>query len=183
MGMMNLRRFVRVVTFVLVGVLAATPVLAAQTAVPQDQGATPPATKPPMTPAELDRIRRALEQEPVLDLTKERLRFYASVVAQPFSAEKILGDKYDLIYGPTPGGAPMTHREFLDMVTPKELYGSGGIQAYELLQWSMVNLVGQALLRKAFEELKNARTEAEAREIRARIDRELELLRRAGGGG
>lgn len=183
MGVMGSLRFVRLVTLVLVGILAAVPALAAQAAASQDQGATPPPTRAPMSSAELDRIRRALEQEPILDLTQERLRFYASVVAQPFSPEKILGDKYDLIYGPTAGGAPMTHREFLDMVTPKELYGSGGIQAYELLQWSMVNLVGQALLRKAFEELKNARTEAEAREIRARIDRELELLRRAGGGG
>lgn len=129
--------------------------------------------------ADLGRIRAAIEREPALDLTKDRLRFYTLVVGQPIDVEKILGD-YSLLYGPTRGGAAMTHQEFLDMVTPKELYGSGGIRPYELAQWSFVNIVGQALLRKAFEDLKNAKTEQEIKEIRARIDRELEAIRRGG---
>jgi hypothetical protein len=45
------------------------------------------------------------------------------------------------------------------------------------------NIVGQALLKKAIEDLKNAKSEQEIAEIRARIDRELAALRRGGGGG
>lgn len=140
--------------------------------------ATPPQTPPSI---DLDRIRKGIEREPALDLTKERLRFYSLVVGQPIDVEKIIGN-YNLLNGPTRGGAAMTHQEFLNMVTPKELYGSGGIRAYELIQWSFVNIVGQALLKKAIEDLKNAKSDQEVAEIRARIDRELEALRRGGGG-
>lgn len=170
-------RVVRLVTLVLVGILAAVPALAAQAAASQDQGATPPPTRAPMSSAELDRIRRALEQEPILDLTQERLRFYASVVAQPFSPEKILGDKYDLIYGPTAGGAPMTHREFLDMVTPKELYSAAGIRPTDALQMAITGLVGQVMLQRAFESATDAWRARQIRELNARIDAELAALR------
>ena len=69
------------------------------------------------------------------------------------------------------------------MVTPEELYGSGGIRASELIQWSAVNALGYALIKKAIGGIRNARTDAEIDEIRKRIDRELEALRRAKGGG
>ena len=132
---------------------------------------------------DVDRIREALEREPVLDLTKEGLRFYASVIGLSLSSEKVLGKNVDLVNGPTRGGAPMTHQEFLNMVTPKELYSSGGIRASEMLQWSAVNVLGYALIKKAVLGIRNARSEGEIRAIRERIDRELEALRRAKGGG
>jgi hypothetical protein len=71
----------------------------------------------------------------------------------------------------------MRHAEYLNMVTPQELYGSGGIRAYELLQGAIVNWLGKALIRKAIDELRDARTEREVQEIRARIERELAALR------
>jgi hypothetical protein len=90
-------------------------------------------------------------------------------------AEYVKG--YDLWNGPTKGGNPMTHQEFINMVTPRELYGSGGITASEILQFSFTNWLGQMLLRRGMEELREAKTEKEAREIRERIDRELRALR------
>jgi hypothetical protein len=63
------------------------------------------------------------------------------------------------------------------MVTPRELYGSGGITASEILQFTATNWLGQLLIRRGLEELKEAKTEREAREIRERIDRELRALR------
>ena len=77
----------------------------------------------------------------------------------------------------------MTHQEFMAMVTPKELYSSGGIRASELLQWSAVNVLGFGLLKKAFNGIRDAKSETEIREIREQIDRELEALRLAKGGG
>lgn len=131
---------------------------------------------------DLKKIREAAEREPAIDLSPERFRFYTQITAHQFDLKKILGEDYDLVFGPTRGGAAMTHQEFLDMVTPKEMYGSGGIRATEMLQWSIVNAVGHAVIRNLLQELKNARNEREAREIRERIDRELEALRRRGGG-
>jgi hypothetical protein len=134
---------------------------------------------------DMSRIRRAVQREPALDLSTSGLRFYALITAPELDTSKILGgDNYDLIYGATRGGAAMTHDEFLAMVTPKELYGSGGIKPRELLEWSLINMVGQALVKKLIEDLRTARTERERREIREQIERELALLRgRSGGGG
>ena len=133
---------------------------------------------------DMSRIRRAVQREPALDLSSSGLRFYSLITAPELDTSKILGgDNYDLIYGATRGGAAMTHDEFLAMVTPKELYGSGGIKPRELLEWSLVNMVGQALVKKLIEDFKNARTERERREIREQIDRELALLRGGSGGG
>jgi hypothetical protein len=78
----------------------------------------------------------------------------------------------------------MTHDEFLAMVTPREMYGSAGIKPAEMLQFALVNWLGQAFVKKIVEDLQNAKNEREIREIRDRIDRELAALRarRSGGG-
>ena len=148
---------------------------------PQSGEAKPPVS----TIVDLERVIQGLERRPVLDLTQqEQLRFYALVTAPPIEVEKVLGDgKYDLVYGPTRGGAAMTHQEFLKMVTPEELYSSAGIQAHEQLQWSLVNIVGHAMIRKLLQDLKDAKNEREVREIRQRIAKELEAIRRQNGGG
>ena len=131
------------------------------------------------TAAELERVKALLNRAPVLKLDDQQLRFYVEVVAKQPSIADMIGS-YDLMNGPTKRGAPMTHQEFLNMVTPQELYGSGGIKAHELLQFAVTNWLGQQILKRAIEDLKNARTEREVQEIRARIDRELAALR---GGG
>jgi hypothetical protein len=136
------------------------------------------APQPPAQHAQnLDQIKKALGREPVVDLDEDRLRFYASVIAKAPMTFAEYAKGYDLWNGPTKGGNPMTHQEFINMVTPKELYGSGGITASELLQFSITSWLAQTLLRRGLEELKEARTEKEAREIRERIDRELRALR------
>jgi hypothetical protein len=67
------------------------------------------------------------------------------------------------------------------MVTPKEMNSSGGITAIETLQFAFTNWLGQSLIKKAIEDLRNARSEHEIQEIRDRIDRELASLRPPGG--
>jgi hypothetical protein len=74
----------------------------------------------------------------------------------------------------------MTHQEFLNLVTPREFYSSGGITAMETLQFALTNWLGQTLVKKAIEDLQNAKTEREVDDIRARINRELEALRPSG---
>jgi hypothetical protein len=140
--------------------------------------APPPAQAPetvPLTPAQVDRIQRALNQPQNLKLDEQQLRFYLEIVARrPTFAEYARG--YDFVNGPTRRGNPMSHQEFLSMVTPKEMQSSAGITASEQVQFALTNYVGQSLIRKALEQLKQAKDAREIQEIRDRIDRELDAL-------
>jgi hypothetical protein len=136
-----------------------------------------PAVAVPITTGDLARIRKALESSPAIKIDDNQLRFYVQILAkQPSFAEYVKG--YDLINGPTKGGNPMSHQEFLAMVTPKEFYSSGGITAWEQLQFALTNWLGQTFVKKAIEDLQNAKDEREVDDIRARIERELTALRR-----
>ena len=145
-----------------------------------------PVTPPPPAPSEaqtdtpeaqltLERVRRSLSRDPTIKLDDFRLRFYVEIVAKWPTFQEYVG-KSDLRNGPTPY-AGMTHQDFLNHVTPRELYGSGGIKATELLQFSIVNWLGQSLAKKAIESFRNARDESELRSIRQRIEQELAALR------
>jgi len=137
-----------------------------------------PAVAVPMTPSDLDRIRRSLDMDPALRIDDNQLRFYMEILTrQPTFAEFAKG--YDFRYGPTRGGNPMTHDEFLAMVTPRELNSQIGINARETLEFALTNWLGQTLVKRAFADLQKARTEREIQEIRDRIERELALLKGA----
>jgi hypothetical protein len=164
----------------LVAAIAVTAVMSAGTAARAQEPSTP---APPVavTESQMAQIRRALGQPTVLRLDERQLRFYLEVVGrQPrkFSAAEFFKG-YDLINGPTARGNPMSHQEFLDMVNPKELHSTAGITPAEMLQCAMTNWLGQSLLKKALDDVRNARTEKEVQEIRERIDRELAALRGA----
>jgi len=146
------------------------------------QGAAPQADNDSaISAADLGRIRKALATSPTLKLDDNQLRYYVRILAQrPNFLDFMKG--YDFKNGPTRGGNPMTHQEFLAMVTPKEMNSSGGITAMETLQFAFTNWLGQSLVKKAVEDLKNAKSEREVQEIRDRIERELAALRPPGGG-
>jgi hypothetical protein len=148
------------------------PVQAEPPAAPRATPATPP---PTVTMADLTRIKRALDSSPTLKLDGQ-LRYYVKILAKQTDFRDFMNG-YDFINGPTRRGNPMTHSEFLSMVTPKEMNSSGGITAIETLQFAFTNWLGQSLIKKAIEDLRNARSEHEIQEIRDRIDRELASLR------
>jgi hypothetical protein len=56
------------------------------------------------------------------------------------------------------------------------MYSSAGITASEQVQGAITNYVGQALIRKALEELRQAKDAHQIQAIRERIDRELDAL-------
>ena len=164
----------RVAVTALAVTLSGLPALAAGGPLQQ----TRPAQAPPQTSADqsLDRIREAVAKPPAVVIDNGQLRIYMEVIAKwPSFVDMAKG--YDLVSGPTKRGNPMTHQEFLSMVTPKEMYGSAGIKPGEMLEFAIVNWLGQAIIKKGLEELRNARTEREIAEIRARIDRELAALK------
>lgn len=146
---------------------------------PPQPGVAPSQPRPPeptISMAEMNRIKSALDSSPALNLNDDQLRYYVRVLAKrPTFDEFFKG--YDLQNGPTRRGNPMSHQEFLAMVTPKEINSSGGITAMETLQGAFTNWLGQSLVRKALEDLKSAKTDKEVQEIRDRIERELATLR------
>ena len=133
-----------------------------------------------VTEADVQRIQRNLKLPVTLKLDEQQLRYYVQILAkqQTFSQ---FAKGYDWKNGATMGGNPMTHSEFLTMVTPREFYSSGGITATELLQGAIVNWLGQALIKRALNDISNAHSEKELQEIRDRIDRELAMLKKGGG--
>lgn len=158
----------------LLGVLL-PPVLAAQTQPPTQ---TPPAK----SPDDLERIKAALKRPNTIILTDTQVRFYAEIRARFPSVEEMFKG-VDLLYGPRAGGPAMTHAEYLSMVTPREtVASSGGIKPTEMLQFAITNWLGQMLVRKALEEINNAKSEAEVEAIRERISKELAALTGKGGG-
>jgi hypothetical protein len=70
----------------------------------------------------------------------------------------------------------MSHQEFVNMVTPKELHSSAGITATESLQFALTNWLGQSLIKKALADIQQAQSEREVEAIRARITQELAAL-------
>jgi hypothetical protein len=137
---------------------------------------TGPQVRPPQGSANLDRIREAVTRPPALIIDDGRLKIYVEVIANwPNFAEMVKG--YDLMHGPTKRGGPMSHQEFLNMVTPKEMHSSVGIRPTEILQAAIVGALGQAIIKRGLEAIRQARDEREIQEIRAQIDRELAALR------
>ena len=136
---------------------------------------------PEVSEAELDRIKRRMLLPPTLKLDDRQLRYYVQILATQQSFAASFANGYDWKNGETKGGNSMTHQEFLAMVTPKEFYSSGGITATELLQGAIVNWLGQALIKRALDDISNAHSEKDLQAIRDRIDRELATLKRPGG--
>lgn len=126
------------------------------------------------TPEELERIKQGLAR-PEFKIDDSKLRFYVEVVGK-FPTWVDIAKGYDLLNGPTKRGNPMTHAEYLGLVTPRDMVSSAGIKPAEVLQFALVNWAGQALIKKAIKEFSQARDERELREIRERIDKELAIL-------
>jgi hypothetical protein len=150
----------------------------------QQAQSQPPAQAPaPKSPDDLDRIKAALKRPNTLILTDTQVRFYVEIRAKFPSVEDMFRG-VDVLHGPRAGGPAFTHAEYLSMVTPRDMIASsGGIKPTEVLQFAVTNWLGQMLVRKALEEISNAKSEAEVQEIRDRISRELAALTAGRGGG
>lgn len=131
-------------------------------------------------PVDIEHIKQEAGKQSAMKLDDQQLRFYVLILAkQPkFSFTEVVGG-YDLMNGPTRGGAAMTHKEFLNMVTPKELnelFGSTSSSSFAMFQAALMNAAGQMIIKKAIQQLRNAHDERDVQEIRQRIDTELREL-------
>lgn len=124
-------------------------------------------------PVSLDRIRKGVTSETVLvgppQSRVDLPRFYVRIEATPMFETFLEG--FDLAHGPVPRSS-FTHREFLNMVTPKELYSSAGFGAGELLQAALLSKGIEWLAGKTVE----AKRAAEVEAVRNRIRFELNAI-------
>ena len=161
----------RLAAFTLAGVVCAWPAFAqGSITLPQSS------SQAPSVPPNVDRIRDRVNTPPTLIIDDGQLRIYVEVIAK-WPTFKEYAKDYDFLHGPVGSRGAITHADMFGPLQPKELYGSGGISAGELLQGAIVNWLGQMVIKKGLKELSEARNSDEIAKIRARIDRELEALK------
>ena len=155
-----------------VGPQQPAPAPAPQTAPPT----TAPASATDDLPVSLDRIQRALSKPAPIQLKEQSPIFRLEVFGKKPTLEDILGEKFWI--GPTPYGG-MTHQEFLDMVTPKELQAYGGFTGGHLLAEIGLTYAEQWTLKQALRKFHDAREEHEREAARKEVMQALEALEKA----
>ncbi|HJR58267.1 MAG TPA: hypothetical protein VJ813_02670 [Vicinamibacterales bacterium] len=137
------------------------------TPAPQKPQAEPPKIDPAALPVDLDRIQRALAKTPMLRFDQlDKPVFRVQVFGDKPTIDDILGPDWEK--GPVKYGA-MTHQEFLNMVTPKDVQGYAAFSNTEgatvaatsfLLQWTL-----QKAIRKYNETTDERAREAARKEV------------------
>jgi len=160
-----------------------------QVSTPQPQSQPPPQTPqtpqkpeaakidPRDLPVSLDRIQRALAHTPMLrfDQTNKPV-FRVQVFGEKPTIEDILGP--DFARGPVPY-ASMTHQEFLDLVTPKDVQGYAAFSNKEGMAVATTSFLFQWALQKALHKLKAAKDERARAAARQEVMDALDALEKA----
>jgi hypothetical protein len=142
----------------------------------QQAAGTAAAAGPDDLPVSLERIQRALSAPPAIELKEKHPVFRLEVYGRKPTLEDILGERFWV--GPTPYGG-MTHREFLDMVTPKEAQAFGAFTGGHLLAQAALTLAEQWALKTAIRKFRNALSEREREAARREVMDALAALEKA----
>ena len=159
--------------------------LAAQSATPGT--AAPPAAEaqaaapqPGELPVSIDRIREALSHPPTIRPDAVQPVFRVEVIGRMPSLEVMLGKEFwKGGTAPTPGGAVMTHQEFLDMVRPPEFRGTAMYTQGEAITIMATSLALQWALQKAIQKYREARDERAKEDARKEVQEALAALDKA----
>ena len=132
---------------------------------------------PDKLPVSLDRIQAALANTPMLRFDQnDRPVFRVQVFGETPTIEDILGP--DFAKGPVKYGA-MTHQEFLNLVTPKDLQGYGAFTNKEGATVAATSFLLQWALQKAIRRLNESQNEQELAAARKEVIDALNELERA----
>jgi hypothetical protein len=133
--------------------------------------------------ASLERIQKKLMRDPAIKLDKQPTEgnrglptFRVEVDAPALTIEQILGP--DFLRGPVPATG-MTHQEFLDLVTPKDVRGYAAFTNKEGITVALTSTALQWALKTAIEEWRNAKDERAREAARKEVDEALAALRKA----
>ena len=134
------------------------------------------AIDPDRLPVDIGKIQRALSRPPALTLETSRSVFRVEIFGRRPTIEDILGP--DFLRGPVPG-AGMTHQEFLNMVTPKDVQGYAAFDNKQALTVAATSLALQWALQKAVQKFTEAKEERAREAARREVEEALAELRRA----
>ena len=133
--------------------------------------------KPEDLPVSLERIQAALAKTPMLRFDQnERPVFRIQVFGDKPTIEDILGPDYKP--GPVPYGS-MTHQEFLNMVTPKDVQGYAAFSNEEGAVVASTSLLFQWALQKAIQKFRESKDEREREAARREVMDALNALEQA----
>lgn len=163
---------------------ASPPSQPASASSPQQEKPSPPSVDPDELPVSLEKIQRRLAQQPALEvkepgLTSDRSGlpvFRVRVEADKISIADILGP--DFARGPVSYGG-MTHQEFLNMVTPRDVQGYAAFSNREGLTVAATSFALQWAVKTAINRFQEARDERAREAARKEVRDALEALRRA----
>ena len=128
-------------------------------------------------PVSLDRIQAALANTPMLRFDQnDRPVFRVQVFGDKPTIEDILGPDYTP--GPVRYGS-LTHQEFLDMVTPKDVQGYAAFSNEEGAVVAATSLIFQWTLQKAIQKFNETKDEREREAARREVIDALNALEQA----
>lgn len=127
-------------------------------------------------PVSLERIQRALARPSALRMKSDRPVFRVEVLGRKPTIMDFLGPDY--LKGPAPYGG-MTHAEFLNMVTPKDVQGYAAFSNGEAFTVAATSFALQWALQKAVLKFENAKKEREREAARAEVQDALAALAKA----
>lgn len=162
--------------FVLLAALVSMGSQATQSQQTPKEPPPPPTLKADDLPVSIDRIQRALSVPKPLELKEQHPIFRLEVFGKKPTIEDMLGEKFWI--GPTPYGG-MTHQEFLNMVTPKELQPYAGFTGKYLLAETALTLAEQWALKSAIRKLRDAKEEHDREAARKEVMEALAALEKA----
>jgi hypothetical protein len=131
----------------------------------------------------LEKIQRALARPPAIKVQEATTRdqselplFRVSIEERKLTIQEILGP--DFLRGPVPYGG-MTHQEFLNMVTPKDVQGFAAFSNAEAATVAVTAFALQWGLKTAIRALQDAKDERAREAARKEVQEALEALRKA----
>jgi hypothetical protein len=128
-------------------------------------------------PVDIGRIQRALARPPALKLETKRSVFRVEIFGRKPTIEDLLGP--DFLRGPVPAGSGMTHQEFLNMVTPKDVQGYAAFSNKQALTVAATSFALQWALKQAIQKYNDAKEEREREAARKEVEEALAALRKA----
>ncbi|MGH9373257.1 MAG: hypothetical protein ACRD15_17185, partial [Vicinamibacterales bacterium] len=143
---------------------------------PPTNGSAAEGLDPDALPVNLDRIQRRLSRPPAIRPETSRHVFRVEVFGRKPTIDEILGP--DWRKGPTPYGG-MTHNEFLNMVTPKDVQGYAMYDNKQAMVVAATSFAMQWALRQAVKKLSDAKTERQKEAAQKEVDEALAALRKA----
>jgi hypothetical protein len=145
-------------------------------AAPQGSAPANAAADPDSLPVDIDRIQRVLSRPRAINTEGTRPVYRIEVFGRKPTIAEILGP--DFLKGPTMAG-PMTHQEFLNMVTPKDVQGYAAFDNKQGMIVAATSFALQWALRQAIQKLEDAKTARQEEAARKEVDEALEALRKA----